>query len=117
MHCAALLGKHEVPEFGTRSPADLRTPRTAFINRVLFLTRTGLINSLGIRCGNADSGGDVPTFWPTDPSGGCTGTAMPAGTSVPMSPRYALLPAARRPIAVGFRAPDVEAYLEADGHR
>jgi integrase len=38
MHCAALLVKHEVPEFGTRSPADLRTPWTAFINRVLFLT-------------------------------------------------------------------------------
>src|SRR5689334_18124389 len=73
-------------------------------------TRTGIINSLGIRCGNADSGGDVPTCWPTDPSGGCTGSAMPAGTSVPMPPRYALLPAARRPITVGFRAPDVEAY-------
>ena len=42
---------------------------------------------------------------------------MSAGTSVPMPPRYALLPAARRPITVGFRAPDVEAYLEADEHR
>jgi hypothetical protein len=79
--------------------------------------RTGLINSLGVLCGNADSGGDVPTCCTTDPSGGCTGTAMPAGTSAPMPLRCALLPAARPPITVGFRVPDGEAYLEADGHR
>lgn len=52
-----------------------------------------------------------------DLSGGCTGTVMRAGTSVPMPLRYALLQAAGRPITVGFRAPDAEAYLEADGHR
>lgn len=80
-------------------------------------SRAGLINRVGIRCGNADSGGDVPTCRPTDPLGGCTGTAMPAGTFAPMPLRYARLPAAQRPITVGFRAPDAEAYLRADGHR
>ena len=42
------------------------------------------------RCGIADSGGYVPTCWPTGWAGGYTGTAMLAGTSVPMPLRYAL---------------------------
>src|SRR5579864_7529087 len=62
-------------------------------------------------------GESVPTCCPIDRSAGCTGTAMRGGTFVPTLPRYALLPAVRRPITVGLRAPDAEAYLEADGHR
>ena len=36
--CRYISGMSDVPEGGTRNPADFKMPRTAFISRVLFLT-------------------------------------------------------------------------------